>query len=437
MESEKRPEESDQYLFIPYLTGVYLAVNAISDAYLVVDGPNCVFFRVSQIQGNHDWHSTLSSCTGLHRVADTDCTTERAAAGDARLLVSRLQEVDAIEACSLILLTAMSPVAVTSPQYDQVIKSLPKPLAKPIVQVRSGSLTGDWLHGYAATLEDLATRLELDSSKDPEQDDVAIVGYLMDRNEADHTANLDEISRLLDCMDLRLVSCWLSGGDVSNLQAVGRAGTILSFPYARRAAKKLAERTGAKLVECELPLGPGATCEWLRSLGRAVGKETLSEKIIDAEMSQVAPKLEWILQRAFVGKVFAQLGSDPFLLEALEKALAEFGCRVGLSACFSHRDRLGVGEEGTLMNPSRQELQRSFERLLRLDDLDLVIVNSRVLRFLDSLPRRLPFIELGFPSFYTHALFESPFLGFRGALRLVERMANAISQAAALNSDLY
>jgi nitrogenase molybdenum-iron protein alpha/beta subunit len=443
VESEKRPDESDQYLFMPYLTGVYLAVNAICDAYMVVDGPNCVFFRASQIQGNHDWHSTLSSCTGLHRVADTDCTTERAAAGDTRLLVSRLQEVDAIEACNLILLTAMSPVAVTSPQYDQVIKSLPEPLTKEIVQVRSGSLTGDWLHGYAATLEDLAAQLELGSSNDLRQDDVAIVGYLMDRNEADHVANLEEISRLLDAMGLRLVSCWLSGGDVSGLRSVGRAGTILSFPYARRAAVKLAERTGAKLVECELPLGTGATSEWLRSVGRAIGKQEQAEKVIDAEMSQVAPKLEWILQRAFVGKIFAQLGSDPFLLEALKKALAELGCRIGLSACFSHDNHLpehatknGQGRE-ILFNPPRNELQRAFERLLRLDDLDLVIVNSRVLRFLDSLPRRLPFIELGFPSYYTHAFFESPFFGFRGALRLVERMANAMSQAAAINSDLF
>jgi len=325
---------------------------------------------------------------------------------------------------------------VTSPQYDQVIKSLPKPLAKELVQVRSGSLTGDWLHGYAATLEDLAAQLELDDSGDLHPDEVAIVGYLMDRNEADHTANLDEMSRLLAAMDLRLVSCWLAGGGVSGLRAAGRAGTILSFPYARRAAKKLAERTGSRLVECELPLGPGATCEWLRSVGRVTGKQDQAEKVIDAEMSLLAPKLEWILQRAFVGKIFALLGSDPFLIEALRGALAELGCQIGLNACFAHRDHLGGGEEGRLMNPPKGELQRSFERLLRLEDVDLVVANSRVLRFLDSLPRRLPFIELGFPSYYTHALFESPFLGFRGALRLVERMANAVGQAAAINSDL-
>lgn len=439
MENEQRTDqndqfigESDQFTGIPYLTGVYLAVNAVSDIYLVVDGPNCVFFRASQIQGNHDWHSTLSSCTGLHRVADTDCTTERAAAGDTRLLVERLQRVDAINACKLILLTAMSPVAVTSPQYDQVIKSLPEPLTKPVVQVRSGSLTGDWLHGYSATLADMAAQLELDVPKTLKHDEVAIVGYLMDRNEADHTANLEEISRLLGAMGLKLGSCWLSGGSVSELRAAGRAGTILSFPYGRQAAMKLSARTGARLVECELPLGPGATCEWLRSVGRALEVPQRAERVIEAEMSLVAPKLEWILQKAFVGKTFAVMGSDPFLLAALLPALAEFGCRTGLSACFAHQDHLDGAGEGMLLNPSRQEIERAFERLLRLEDADLAVVNSRTLRFLESLPRRLPFIELGFPSYYTHALFDNPFLGFRGALRLLDRMANAMSQAAAI-----
>jgi len=35
-------------------------------------------------------------------------------------------------------------------------------------------------------------------------------------------------------------------------------------------------------------------------------------------------------------------------------------------------------------------------------------------------------VEFGFPSMYTHHLFERPFLGFRGFMAFVDSMANAI-----------
>ena len=84
------------------------------------------------------------------------------------------------------------------------------------------------------------------------------------------------------------------------------------------------------------------------------------------------------------------------------------------------------------INPDNEVIRNQFESRIREDDLDLVITNSRTLRLLAGVSKRLPFVELGFPSYYTHAFFDNPFLGYRGALRLVERMANAVSQAAAM-----
>ena len=441
MSELKRDDGLDHSLVMPYMTGVYLGINAIRDAYLVVDGPNCVFFRTAQIQGNHDWHSSLVECTGLHRVIDTDCTTERAAAGDQDLLRSRLQQVDAIDACHMILLTAMSPVAVTAPQYDKVLKSLPRALSKPVIQVRSGSLSGDWLHGYAALLASLASGIELQTGTGLDDDEVAIVGYLMDRNESDHTANLDELTRLLAGIGLRVTSFWLGGKGVSDLAAAGRAGTILALPYGRNAASLLAGRTGARLVECGLPIGPEATCEWLLQIGKATGREDRARVVIDEHMRRVVPRLEWILPHAFVNKRIAMLGSDPFLIKALSRVLGEFGCRQELVALFSHKehvdlvtDELGDDVLGAqfLYNPGQEELRKVFEKLQLEESLDLALCNSRVLPLLAGGQQRLPFMELGFPSYYTHALYDSPFMGFSGTLRLIERMANTMSNAAAL-----
>lgn len=416
-------------LVMPYLTGVYLAVNAIQDVYLVVDGPNCVFFRTAQIQGNHDWHSTLASCTGLHRVADTECTTERAAVGDQRLLVERLTQVDAIEACRLILLTAMSPVALTGRQYDKVLAELGAKLKTPVVQVRSGSLTGDWLNGYFHTLEALAGQMEIEKQEGLHDDEVAIVGYLMDRNESDHRANLGEIRRLLAGMYLKMTSCWLSGGTVSDLTAAFRAGTVISLPHGRQAAKTLARRTGAGLVECNLPIGLEATCSWLRQVGEATGRTKEAEALIDLELSTTVPKLKWILPHALLDKGLVLLGSDPYLLKAVASAVDELGCRVALMACFSYRGHQVKVDpaEVFLHNPGKNDLKTKLARL-RIDDVfHLAITNSRAVSLLTDLPGSIPFVELGFPSYYTHALTDNPFMGFIGLLKLVERMTNQMA----------
>lgn len=412
-------EESRDSLSLSFLTGVNLAVNAVLDAYLVVDGPNCVFFRTAQIQGNHDWNSTLVNCSGLHRVVDTDCTTERAAVGDDRLLISRLLKVDAQPDCRLILLCAMSMVMATGRQYDKILRDFAKQLEKTLVFIPPGSLEGDWLLGYSRTLEALAKEIPLDGDAERRADRVAIVGYLWDRNEADHRANLAELRRLLAGLGLELCSCWLSGGTVAELAAAARAGAILSFPYGREAAGILAGRTGARLVECRLPVGLEGTGAFLSTVGDALGRSEQAGALVERELAETVPKLQWILPHALLNRAVAVLG-DPHLVRALADMAAESGCRVVLEAALGRSAEPGAHPE---------ELRKKLEDLHAGGSLDLEITNSMGLLLFNPLADIVPFVELGFPSHHTHALHDEPYMGYKGTLKLVERMANALSQA--------
>ncbi|HSA24817.1 MAG TPA: nitrogenase component 1, partial [Myxococcota bacterium] len=161
-----------------YQIGVLLAASAIRDAYLVVDGPNCTMFRASHLQGNHDWCADLFRADGFHRVADTDATTERLALGDDRLLRERLQQVAARPDCGLVLLGAMSPAAMTGRQYDRQVRELRARVHLPVAFVPCGSLTSDWLAGYAAVLQTLAENLPCEAQADPRRERVAVVGHL-------------------------------------------------------------------------------------------------------------------------------------------------------------------------------------------------------------------------------------------------------------------
>ena len=428
--SEEEKNGLENPLVIPYLTGLYLGVNAISDAYLLLDGPNCVFFRASQVEGNHDWLAELTSIDGLHRIVDTDCTTERAAAADNRLLKERLRSLNQLEKCRLIILSAMSPVAVTGPQYDRILRE-EGPFEKPVVEVPPGSLRGDWLDGYENLLLSLAEKLPLEK-RPLKKHRISLVGHLMDRHEGDARGNVAEMCRLLQELGLEVASVWLDGQGSEELKKVSSCGVIVSLPYGRQAAQALCARTGARLIECELPLGVGATADWLRKIAGELGLVDRAEEIISREMGRTMREIEFLLLKRFLHRRALLLGNDPYFLLALEKALRELGFVVAATAVFCHRRHLekiplaGVGEDKKwFVNLDLKD--SSFGNEFCGQESDVVFLNSRPLHFLRGLIKRPAFVEMGFPSFHTHFFSDSPYFGFRGILKLIERTANAMA----------
>jgi len=438
-------DAGDRVTYPTYLTGVYLAVNAIRDVYLVVDGPNCAFFRIPQIQPNHDWLSDLVRTSGLHRVVETDATPSRVAQGSPALLLERLRQVDGLPDCAAILLTPMAHVAITGRQYPTLLEGLDPPLDHAVIQVETGSLSGDWLDGYANTLTALAHHVDLAPAHQAdlapgtagasERPRVALVGHLLHRNEADATADLAELRRLITALDLEVVGAWPDGGAWADLAAVGRADTILSLPYAREAGRVLAERTKASLVELDLPLGMDATGAFLRQVGEATDRAAEAEALIDRELGRVFGRLEWIVAHELQGRRVL-VASDPYLVSALRTALTELGCKVEIELVFARNDhgvvpsppRPGQAPRHYVApTPGRLSADADGDRLCRA--IDLGVVCSLAIDLLQDEDRRLPLVEVGFPSYYTHALHPQPLLGYDGLLCLVSRLVTALRHA--------
>lgn len=431
-------DAGDRLTYPTYLTGVYLAVNAIRDVYLVVDGPNCVFFRVPQIQPNHDWLSDLVRTSGLHRVVETDATPTRVAQGNPTLLLERLRQVDGLPDCAAILLTPMAHVAITGRQYPTLLEGLDPPLDHPVIQVETGSLSGDWLDGYANTLTALAHHVDLAPATGgaSERPRVAVVGHLLHRNEADATADLAELCRLITALDLEVVGAWPDGGGWADLATVGRADTILSLPYAREAGRVLAERTKATLVELDLPLGLDATCTFLRQVGEATDRAAEADTLIDRELARVVGRLEWIVAHELQGRRVL-VASDPYLVSGLRTALTELGCKVEIELVFARNEHGAAPPSPQPGQAPPQHYVAPTPRQLSADNdgkhlgrtIDLGVVCSLAIDLLQDDDRRLPMVEVGFPAYYTHALYPQPLLGFDGLLCLVSRLVTALRHA--------
>ncbi|OGR47854.1 MAG: hypothetical protein A2X37_05270 [Elusimicrobia bacterium GWA2_66_18] len=236
-----------------------------------------------------------------------------------------------------------------------------------------GGLAG----GYAAALEAIAAGLDLDGAA-PSARSVAVVGYLMDRNEGDHRGNVAELERMLRAVGLEPVSVWLSGRPSVHLREARRAGAVLSLPHGRAAARVLAGRLGARLVEAELPFGLPATRRFLERLGREFGREAQAEAFIEAELDEAVARLRWSVPHAFQNRRFSFAG-DAGYAPGFAELIEELG--------------------GAVTAP---------------DGADLVVGAAA------------GGLEFGYPSERRHALNDEAFLGFPGAVSFASRLANAV-----------
>jgi nitrogenase molybdenum-iron protein alpha/beta subunit len=322
----------------------------------------------------------------------------------------------------------MPHVTIIGTQYDKVIAAVAPSVHFPIVEVPSRSLSGDWLEGYADTLEAIAGGIDL-SGAVPERSKVAVVGHLMDRNEADQTANVAELERLVAAAGGECVSVWLSGRSLAHLARVRDAGTLLALPHGGKAAARLAQRTGATVTPVELPVGLPASHAFVRALARELGTDVAAEAWWDGEIRRVTPRVEWSIQRFFsdVGLCFA---GDPAWFSPLAAMAEEVGIRVLLLTAPARRpvwaSEVIDAPSGARITPRWSaplpRLRAELCRLLDGEDGRAVLIADSTL---GGCAAPESWIPLGLPNFERHALFDAPFLGPNGWLWLMEAILAA------------
>jgi nitrogenase molybdenum-iron protein alpha/beta subunit len=402
----------------PAMLGVYLAVNALRDAFLVAHGPDCLFHKGQHIHLGHDMGSRLFDPSGKHRIVFSGSKGMEARAEAEAALRDLTARAARLPQCGIVLTCSLSPCAF--PEDPSRLPGLDRAQGKKVIHVPAGCLEGDWLDGYARVLASLAQGLEEGRAGDFDERNAAVVGYLMDRNEADHEGSLAELRRMLQGLGLNPVSIWLDGSPARDLDRVRSAGTLVSLPYGREAAAIIAKKTGARLVEADLPVGMEATERFA-----AVAGSGPASRLLEAELPAVIPRLERIVPSRFLGKRF-YLCADAALAAGLASLIRELGGRVAgctVTGSRAHSRRLvrpgALEEVGAVFEPRQADLLGEHERA-EAEGLDLYVGSSELGGFFSDLA---PCVEMGFPSRGYHALFDSPFLGFRGCLLLVQRMA--------------
>jgi len=408
----------------PYLVGVQLAVNAVRDAFLVVDGPDCMFLKARHIVGRHDLRSTLLDPSGDHRVAFTGSKGKGGEASSAADLAAR---VSRLPSAGVVVVTASTPCAYPADGPEPPPFETPGGGA-PVVRVPGRSLEGDWLDGYAETMAALASALPAGKPGRLDASAVAVVGLVTDRGEGDGAGNVGELGRLISALRLRPAAPWLGGARWRDLARAVEAGTVVSLPGGRKAARIISQRTGARLVETDLPLGLEATTAWIRQVAAAAGSASAGE-MIDIELGRAVPALERAVPAFFLGRRFFLCG-DPFTVAGLRRMIVELGGKVTggiLTATRGHLDALDDkgGLERFVFEPPSGKLESLRQAALDAG-VDVVLTSSELLDFWRE---KVPCVNLGFPSWHHHVFAPTPFLGYEGCLHLAGRIADAVLEA--------
>lgn len=402
-----------------FLNGIYLAINAIKDAYLLIDCPPfCGYDKINSIQWSHDFFSQLLRRDGKHKICCSGVSDAKAAIDRSSLLQEKMRLIMSTTDCGVLCLTSMPSAKVLAIDYDQLIRKINKDHSIPIVLIESCSMDSDWLTGFENTLLCLAKSLNFRKVK-KKLKKVGIVGYLFDRNEGDQIGNIFELKRIFEFLDLNLTSIWLSGGSIKSLKSIEEAQTIISLPYGRKAAREIAKATGAQLLELDLPFGLKNTENFIKTIARHFNSEKKAQKLIDQDLSRIIPILSCVTAKYFMNKTFS-VCTDPFLAGAIASSLKELGSKIQKIILFSKiRPDLDKILKNAIFEPRYSDVFN-----MAFTETEMIVCNSQIKHLLRTKNKLFKFTEIGYPSVNTHFLTNRPFLGLRGFVNFINQIIN-------------
>lgn len=443
-------DELDAYrlksLDLGQLTGAAVAINSIPDAFLIQHiGVGCKHKTTSQL-ATHDWTRTLAFQTGWTEVGDKELILGSAdrIAPYSRTWIERRNP-------GILYVASVTFLDLAGDDFVEEVKALDAAHDIPCVYLKVPGHRGDLYSGWQTTL--VETLKTFDWKQPADSAEVAVVGYFMDRKEADQRANLDEIRRLLGELELEPGPISLGAEPMARLADTPKCATILSLPHLGKAHKRLTRSTRRTIHPVPLPMGLRATAAFLRAAGKAAGADPVRiERTIHAE-EEAANQRTAFLREHLKGKRVAVFADLP-LAAGWISLLDELGARTVLTGIRGHT--LGGREElqrtlesfgaklprnqTVLDNPSLVSVRDHVAKLLAARQLDGIIGSATDHNIIGTIPASRwvgawagtdtvgpgPFrIETGLPGMQEHWAMPTPFLGYTGFVTQAQRLLTA------------
>lgn len=409
------------------LFGIYLAMHAIPDSLLLLHTTVGCKFKTQRHLVEHDWLRESHNRRIWTGVDDIQVIR-----GSADSLLEFARTWYKRRRPGLLAITTNATVELTGMDVDAVAKTLSSELPCKVLAFRTPGYEGNLWRGYRRAME--AFLGLVDWSNEPLPNSVAIVGYVFDRYERDHAANLAELRRLLSLLGLSVVSVLFSGEPTATLLRVGAAKTLIVLPNAH----PLSLPSDREVIATDLPIGLAGTANFLRAVGRAAGVDDQKvEALIERELSRAVKPVAAAVRHLRRQRVAIYL--DTFTAAAVAAYLTELELEVPL-VCLTDGDeadtttffeitrRIGtefVEPPLVVAKPSRDQGLELYREAAAIEPIPVVIGSNFEQQGLEE----AAVIELGFPSASKHFVYPMPYMGFSGAVALAQRLLDAAGRS--------
>lgn len=395
-------EKYSQIYGSPFLTWVFMWVNAIKDVALFVDWPDCIFYKADMLYKTHDLFSDLKQAsidTKLYFSWAMPNKMVRSYDDDIKRKLSLIADNPKF---NLWVITCMPVTGLLATQYDNIYRDLDKDFI--FVPSHTDKFRLDW---YSIFLKELAKYIKLDKNKEKKKFNVSIVWYLFDRNEWDCIWNIEEIKRILSLIWVSVNSIWLDWWNLEDLKNIEESELIISFPYWSQASNILWKKLNVDVLELDVPFWIKSTIEFLEKIWDSLWiNKIIIRTEIKKELFKIKQKIDILDDKVFLNKNFI-FSWDPFLENSI-KDIWEF---LWMNHVYTYN-----------YTWSKKHKESDYDK-----HINIVIWNSEF-----NISSDLHF-EFWFPSYNTHFLLNRPYMWFNWLLFFIERLYNELINLDKLN----
>ncbi len=393
-------EKYSQVYGSPFLTGVFMWVNAIRDVALYVDWPDCIFYKSDLLYKTHDIFSDLKSInTDTKLYFSWKMPNKMVRAYDDKIK-SKLKYIDANKKFNLWVITCMPVTWLLATQYNNIFSDLKKDFI--FVPSYTDKFRIDW---YSIFLRELAKNMDFNLNKEKKKLNISIIWYLYDRNEWDCIWNIEEIRRILWLIWVKINSIWLDWWKLDDLKNIKESELLVSLPNWLYASKILSKKLWVPYIDLNIPFWLKSTIDFINNIWKKLSiDDSILFKVIQTELKIIKKSTDFIDDRVFSGINYIYWW-NPDLKEGIVDIWNYLWMNILKSYSYTW-DKL----------PNKLDIDSN--------KLNLLIWNSDF--FIDWLDYKK--IEFWFPSYNTHYLLNRPYMWFKGFLIFIENLYNELKK---------
>ena len=269
--------------------------------------------------------------------------------------------------------------------------------------------------------------------EEKEKDTVNINGYFYSRYEEDENANIKELKRIIESIGLKVNTIFMNGCEYNQLEQYGKAEYNIILPYGIKCVDYLENVAKQKNIICDMPIGLDETNNFIRKVAKATNHIKEAEKCINEELQNIIPKIEPTIHIMNGKKVC--IVSDEQNLFGILNFVMELGIEPRIIGCYNDNSEIeekvySIIKRNTNLNYDpiivKKCTRENIKKAVKENYIDFAIGSSIEARDLEEL--KIPVIELGFPLFDKHYIFDSPTLGFKGVLNINTIIFNVLNK---------